>query len=436
MKASHNKNQKASNSNFLQIPNASNYFFPKNLKISNNNKKPHISKKVNEIYNSISNIYSSSEINRGLEELPTFKERIMLVDTIIQRREEIKRAEEIEKINKLTPLINKLKNKYISSSFRNKKKEDSSSTSSGSQSVLLETASNHYRRFSLKGKTLLQIDPIKERAKNRMQTNILPKIEEKNEKIANFSSNEQQEITTFCFPENKETKKNSENTFSIPSIQILEATENNITLNEKSKENIIKSQKRRASLLTVITKFNQTEADKKTSKNQKSQIKDLKNTDPNIYEKNFHLIPIDSPRPSDSNFKKYEVTNQSSVMKSKKKFIFDQRKIEESLEKKLLKFMTKNKEEIPINFLNLTEPYASKNLLTIESKVKEKMKILSKQEKIHEEKEKNQFITKTCSRFSMKNEKDFVKSGNIGKKHRKFLSNQMATHRNKEMYLY
>ena len=200
------------------------------------NLMPLKNKKIRKIYNSITNIYDSQEINQGLESLGTVREKVNLVDFVISRREEIKKAEEIEKLNKLTPLINKMKRNYLAKSLLRKRSEDLEKLSDNSASIRnMGSGIAHYRRFSLKGNILMP----EEKKSVRIQPS-LPKIEEniprKDSSIDQIKS------------QNSDQQKHSFG--SIPSISVIKPVE--------KIQSPASSQKRRASMLTVITMFNQT----------------------------------------------------------------------------------------------------------------------------------------------------------------------------------
>jgi len=316
-------------------------------------------RRIKQIYNSISNIYDSQEINRGLESLETVKEKISLVDFVISRRQEIKKAEEIERFNKITPLINKMKKNFLM-----KKSEDSEKSSESIASFThLGNGISHYRRFSLRGKNLIPQEETKPRIVLHTK---LPKIEENSQKIKDNDILKEQ---------------NNQNRSSTPMINVIKVQDND-------SPNLV--QRRRASLLTVVTKFNQMENEKlkrngsvSNKHNQRNSLMINQEIDVNarIYHNDFHLIPIESPRPSD-NSKKYEIST-SLLKKSTYKTPLDTKKIDEVLEKELLKFMTENKETININFLNLEKLHKYQNIAMIESKVKGKFKDFLKQDKIN-----------------------------------------------------
>ena len=212
------------------------------------------------------------------------REKVNLVDFVISRREEIKKAEEIEKLNKLTPLINKMKRNYLAKSLLRKRSEDLEKLSDNSASIRnMGSGIAHYRRFSLKGNILMP----EEKKSVRIQPS-LPKIEEniprKDSSIDQIKS------------QNSDQQKHSFG--SIPSISVIKPVE--------KIQSPASSQKRRASMLTVITMFNQTETDKKLKvpnsmprdqKQRNSFIKNQQKKEVNskIYNTDFHLIPLESP---------------------------------------------------------------------------------------------------------------------------------------------
>ena len=364
------------------------------------NLMPLKNKKIRKIYNSITNIYDSQEINQGLESLGTVREKVNLVDFVISRREEIKKAEEIEKLNKLTPLINKMKRNYLAKSLLRKRSEDLEKLSDNSASIRnMGSGIAHYRRFSLKGNILMP----EEKKSVRIQPS-LPKIEEniprKDSSIDQIKS------------QNSDQQKHSFG--SIPSISVIKPVE--------KIQSPASSQKRRASMLTVITMFNQTETDKKLKvpnsmprdqKQRNSFIKNQQKKEVNskIYNTDFHLIPLESPNINESHMKKYELPS-SILKKSTYKPPLDNKKIDGVLEKELLKFMTKNKETINLNFLNLEKLKRHKNIATIESKVKGKLKDLLIQEKINNAQKKYYFrdtflhrLRESCTKCLKKHDK-------------------------------
>ena len=71
-------------------------------------------KEVTDVFNSIHNLFDNSDINRALRSVHNIDERIILIDKILQRREEVKTAQEMMKIEGNPRLFNKVKQKFIS----------------------------------------------------------------------------------------------------------------------------------------------------------------------------------------------------------------------------------------------------------------------------------------------------------------------------------
>lgn len=242
------------------------------------------SSKVNQIYNTISNIYNSSEINSSLEKLTSLKERILLVDTIIGRREEIKKAQEQEKLSKLTPLISKLKSKY--NNLRNNKKID-------------ESNNKHYRRFSLNSNLISTKSPKHSEAIRMSNFLPLPEINE-NEVIKRGFLNK------------------------IPSKTVILSNENNFKEElETNPISVERNKQKRISLLKVVTKFN----DLEIKKGEDSKNNNITQANSQYYDNNFHLIPVETPRKKEQKFKRYMISTHSMIdnellEKSKKKTSF------------------------------------------------------------------------------------------------------------------
>lgn len=68
---------------------------------------------VHSVFNSISDLYNSSEINGAIKRLPSVPSRMNLIDKLLKRREEIKTANELSQITKLAPVFNRLKQKFL-----------------------------------------------------------------------------------------------------------------------------------------------------------------------------------------------------------------------------------------------------------------------------------------------------------------------------------
>lgn len=68
---------------------------------------------VHSVFNSISDLYNSAEINSAIKRLPSVPSRMNLIDKLLKRREEIKTANEFSQITKLGPVFNRLKQKFL-----------------------------------------------------------------------------------------------------------------------------------------------------------------------------------------------------------------------------------------------------------------------------------------------------------------------------------
>ena len=353
-------------------------------------------KEIEKIYNSISNVYDSNEINQGLVQLKSVKDKISLVDILITRREEIKKAETKEKLNKLTPLLDKMKKHYLSRTFLRKKTEEldklsEDGTQGSGSSIMVGSGISHYRRISLVGKNLIPEENSPRKSK-RFST-ILPKIEEN--------------IEPLKISENKNPLKNPNDSKNV--LSKFEAITN-------SNESTPNTKRKRASMLTVVTKFNQIETEKQQRKNQLNRknsiiMSDQKDINSKMYNTDFHLIPLQSAT-HEIKHKKYDISSPS-LKKIIGKPHLDPRKITAVLEKELLNFMKSNKETISFDFLNLQKNDKHTNLMIIESKVKEKLKNILNKEKLNTVHSKylfrNSFQNKeltSCNKCVKKNEKN------------------------------
>ncbi|EAR83148.2 hypothetical protein TTHERM_01014650 (macronuclear) [Tetrahymena thermophila SB210] len=66
-------------------------------------------------FNSIRDMNNKEQINQALLMIPNVKDRIMLVEKLLERREQIAKAKEMQAINNLAPLFNKIKLKFLNS---------------------------------------------------------------------------------------------------------------------------------------------------------------------------------------------------------------------------------------------------------------------------------------------------------------------------------
>ncbi|KAL4468286.1 hypothetical protein ABPG72_015822 [Tetrahymena utriculariae] len=66
-------------------------------------------------FNSIRDMNNKEQINQALLMIPNVKDRIILVEKLLERREQIAKAKEMQAINNLAPLFNKIKYKFLNS---------------------------------------------------------------------------------------------------------------------------------------------------------------------------------------------------------------------------------------------------------------------------------------------------------------------------------
>ncbi|KAL4427543.1 hypothetical protein ABPG74_019499 [Tetrahymena malaccensis] len=66
-------------------------------------------------FNTIRDMNNKEQINQALLMIPNVKDRIMLVEKLLERREQIAKAKEMQAINNLAPLFNKIKYKFLNS---------------------------------------------------------------------------------------------------------------------------------------------------------------------------------------------------------------------------------------------------------------------------------------------------------------------------------
>jgi len=85
--------------------------------------KEMIERRVQTVMNFISNVRCKEQVRSGVNSLSTIPEKILLIDKLIKRREEIKRIEETSKMETLNPVFNLLKDK-----IGNKRKVNQSGT--------------------------------------------------------------------------------------------------------------------------------------------------------------------------------------------------------------------------------------------------------------------------------------------------------------------
>lgn len=63
-------------------------------------------------YNSISNVFSRAQIKTAVESLSTYRERVRLIDHIIDRRQEIEQSNDMAKIHKYAHIFKRMIMKY------------------------------------------------------------------------------------------------------------------------------------------------------------------------------------------------------------------------------------------------------------------------------------------------------------------------------------
>ena len=84
-------------------------------------KKTKLSSKAKSAYNTISDIHNGSQVNKALSLLDSVEDRINLIDKVVERRNEKKELQESININKLQPLLDKLKDKFMDSTVPERK---------------------------------------------------------------------------------------------------------------------------------------------------------------------------------------------------------------------------------------------------------------------------------------------------------------------------
>ncbi|CAD8110499.1 unnamed protein product [Paramecium primaurelia] len=67
---------------------------------------------ISKSYNKISDVFSRNQIKHAVEGLNTYKQRIKLIDHIIDRREQIEKSEDIAKLQQYAHIFKKMLNKY------------------------------------------------------------------------------------------------------------------------------------------------------------------------------------------------------------------------------------------------------------------------------------------------------------------------------------
>ena len=64
------------------------------------------------MYNQISDVFAKDQVKTAVESLKTFKERINLIDSVIERRQEIEISDNLSKIHKYAHIFRKMLRKY------------------------------------------------------------------------------------------------------------------------------------------------------------------------------------------------------------------------------------------------------------------------------------------------------------------------------------
>jgi hypothetical protein len=80
-----------------------------------------LSDKAKSAYNTIVDIHNTPQVNRALKQLDSVEDRINLIDKVVERRNEKKELQESININRLQPLLEKLKDKFIDSTVPERK---------------------------------------------------------------------------------------------------------------------------------------------------------------------------------------------------------------------------------------------------------------------------------------------------------------------------
>ena len=65
------------------------------------------------VFNSISDLHNTYEINNAIKVLPSVPSRLMLIDKVLKRQQEIQTSNELNQITKLAPVFNRLKQKFL-----------------------------------------------------------------------------------------------------------------------------------------------------------------------------------------------------------------------------------------------------------------------------------------------------------------------------------
>lgn len=293
------------------------------------------------VYNSISNIYNHDQINNAFEQLVSVPDRIKLMDHLIKRRTEIKEASMLEKINKIEPLINKLKKNYLDRTkilTKDKNENDLKNLiENGEKTERSPTLGQHYKRLSLIGGVLIkenQENPngIKRRSQIIHNTDLLPKVSEEDKE---FEEREKKQRKAMLSVINR--------------------------FNEYSDKNVKKDEKKLSGILSPRVSFH-----KKSYVNSK------------VFKSNFHLIPIELPDWK-ADKKKYETSINVKSRRIEYKPPIDRRKVNEVLEQDLINF-SKNHRESDILSMNYNEIH--KDLAMIETKAKMRLKDFYLQERV------------------------------------------------------
>ena len=98
---------------------------------SHNDKQPTIHK----VFNSISDLYNTLEVNHAIKKLPSVPSRLILIDKLLKRREEIQQANELSQITKLEPVFTRLKQKFLQKLRMSKMNKNKSPTSKPQMSL-------------------------------------------------------------------------------------------------------------------------------------------------------------------------------------------------------------------------------------------------------------------------------------------------------------
>ena len=68
---------------------------------------------INQIFNSVKDIYDKETITEGIKKLKTVNERLQFIDLLLKRRDEIDDMDELAQISKLGPLFERVKQKFM-----------------------------------------------------------------------------------------------------------------------------------------------------------------------------------------------------------------------------------------------------------------------------------------------------------------------------------